>query len=401
MADFTIDDHTVLELVETAVVATRDRLDARVPDSQEAALAKLNEETGPSSQHPLVLYYKATLEDLLGKYPDALQHYNALLRQIPPWETRQLSGIQNNIRVVEYHMLRREAVLHPDRPDYQQRMKTALRAVFPEENPDKSAGSNAAHRDALEARFLALACRPDPQRLADSDETKRIEERNRIERVYGRVIELTGRVLAGPHVWLKLRFLLARWLCFLPARRLRFLPARWLRFLPVKRWKEAVACWKEAAERWKEAIAIAHLARGRARLYLSDARTWDQHDRRMADLDTARDELEAAHNAFPGDYTYICDLASYEMRLGRWTNNVDLFEAAELKLIRVLSRLRPNYGFGVFELGRVYRLWGKFDQALSYSRRAMMMDEATRGITTDRVEREIWLAENRDRSFVP
>jgi len=363
MPDLLIPNRDVLALLETAVQAISAQLDSRNPVPQERALRALQEAKSPADQNALVLFYRSILADLLGQYEDAAHSLRRLMNEALLKDTRWFEQIINNLHVVDYQVLRRQAVLHPAEEKYKEEIRNALAKVFPN-NDDES---SVAHRDALYARFLALTCRP-----AQDTELKTPANQERIERNYQEATILAGKVL----------------------ERAASAPRRELNAGRTR-------------QRWKEAIAVAYLARGRARLYYTDLLENSPSKSRL--LEDVKQDLTRAYQSFPDDYTYVCDLGSYYLRSGHSLRDGESsagraepeFERARLLFERVLKELRPNYGFALFELGRVFRLWGRQEQALNYLRAAMAIEEARRGITNDRVANQIELAEKNDTSTFP
>ena len=353
-------DSATFTLVRQALSALQVQLDARDATSQVGALQALNAAPAPSSQHPLVLFNRAMLEDLLWKYEDARRHFGMLAAMTRPWQPDQLKSFQTNIAVTEYQIVRREAVLRPELPRNQRRIRAALHAVFPDED---LTGSSVAHRNALEARFLALACRAARPRREYTRTGQWQSERSRVRATRDDVVlranEIIDARVDGRH--------------------------------PLEAYAN-----KRAGHRWKEAIAIAHLARGRAELYYSDI--FGTREQKLGPLNRAYSDISTALNFFRNDWGYICDLGSFYMRRGHWVDRTD-FAEAEQRLKDVVVRLRPGYPFAAFELGRVYRLWGEFGQALNYFRYLRDIEESHRGILDARVHREIILAEARSTTF--
>jgi hypothetical protein len=282
-------DSATFTLVRDALWALKVQLDASDATAQLSTLQTLNAAPAPSSQHPLVLFYQAMLEDLLGKYEDARVHFRTLLTKTRPWQPAQLKNFQTNVAVTEYQLARRAAVLRPERTENQRRIRLALRAVFLHPDADENAGSFVAHRDALETRFLALACRAARPRSEHTRAQWQVE-RNRVQQMRNRVVELATRIIdTRPPLE--------------PLAKTR------------------------AGHRWKEATAIAHFARGRAELYYIDI--FGTREQKLARLNRAYSDISTTLNAFPNDWGYICDLGSYYMRRGHWTHDrTDFTEAA-------------------------------------------------------------------------
>lgn len=152
----------------------------------------------------------------------------------------------------------------------------------------------------------------------------------------------------------------------------------------------------------KAATWAAYNASGMRRMYLSDY--WESlsdgerrkcgESRKSTVLDMlgrALDDLNKAETMRPRDWANWCDMASAHFRLGRNdSKNMDAhFSKAAQHLTEVTEKLRPNYGFALYELGRVYRLWGRFDEAEKYLTLASAIPKAEREVGDTRVGLEL------------
>jgi tetratricopeptide (TPR) repeat protein len=88
----------------------------------------------------------------------------------------------------------------------------------------------------------------------------------------------------------------------------------------------------------------------------------------------------------PRNWSLYCNRASTYMRLGHWTKRTkkdenskrqaeEYFGKAIEILNEVINDLLPNYGFALYEKGRVYRLWGNFDAASVWLNKALDVTE--------------------------
>lgn len=102
---------------------------------------------------------------------------------------------------------------------------------------------------------------------------------------------------------------------------------------------------------------------------------------RLEKLKEAEVALIEADERSPLNWSVYCNLGSTYMRLGYWLNAEakepeekkqaeDYFDQAIKRLDKVIKDLLPNYGFALYETGRVYRLRGDFDQALLFFKKA-------------------------------
>ena len=315
----------------------------------------------PNAKHPLVLNYEAIMEDLLGEYDKAHKYLEELRHRTPLSDREVQAEIASNIGVVKQHQLRRLMVLQgaadhvplgeAGQPRLEAQMADALTEVFPDGNKVWSA-----HRDALSARFLALQCIP---RTAEDAEHDR-QLRHELTQAYEKATVLAKSVLG-------------RWA---PAGNLTNPKAR---------------------EGWRQARALAHNALGRAEMYHTDF--FGQREEKVEHLATALTHLQHAQRAYDNDWAFTGDLGSCHMRLGHWRRAVNEYELARRQLTIVLEKQRPEWGFALFEMGRVYRLEGNLSDALRYLKRAEQVVLKDRDVSDDRVRREINLTNEKSKHY--
>jgi hypothetical protein len=166
--------------------------------------------------------------------------------------------------------------------------------------------------------------------------------------------------------------------------------------------RKASVDWSAAAEiRWS-----AHNAKGMALMYYADylpqienLSTDRSRKRRAATLRTALSQLTKAERIKAGDWANRCDLASASMRLGHFNAEPERFEDAVKILQDVTDRLRPGYGFAIYETGRVLRLKGDYDKAIERFDAALRVPENERDVSDHRINTERQRAESKDRTF--
>jgi tetratricopeptide (TPR) repeat protein len=105
-------------------------------------------------------------------------------------------------------------------------------------------------------------------------------------------------------------------------------------------------------------------ARGMSLMYHSDY--FGEESEKIDEVSEALKLLEKADYFSPRNWANYCDLGSAHMRLGHWSRSAGEFEAALRYLQEVIEDLRPNYGFALYEIGRCYRLMGKFRETAAY-----------------------------------
>jgi tetratricopeptide (TPR) repeat protein len=155
---------------------------------------------------------------------------------------------------------------------------------------------------------------------------------------------------------------------------------------------------------WIKIAATADNAAGMAYMYLSDYPVSAKHDKGPL-LQVAVENLYAADKRLPHDWANTCDLGSLHLRLGilqrEKGNEPDVeFERAKDFLEIVVTTLRPNYGFALYELGRLHRIWSKWDRAIDYLDRSLKISEQYRDVSTIRVETEKARAISRDDRYL-
>jgi tetratricopeptide (TPR) repeat protein len=142
-------------------------------------------------------------------------------------------------------------------------------------------------------------------------------------------------------------------------------------------------------------------------MYLSDYA--DGIPQKLNLLKQALADLDGGDNLYSRDAAKKRDLASCHMRIGAWQHdsNVEAEKAAaegQFKIAidylnDILKVTTPAEGFARFELGRVYRVKGSFDNAKEQFRLCRIIEESRRGVSNKRVDREFMLAETRSSTY--
>jgi tetratricopeptide (TPR) repeat protein len=129
-----------------------------------------------------------------------------------------------------------------------------------------------------------------------------------------------------------------------------------------------------------------HNARGMSLMYYSDyfgdVPEKDNH------LRQSLDELKKADRYSPHNWANYCDIGSAHMRIGHWAGSDQDFIEALDRLNEVVKSLRQNYGFALYEIGRVYRLRGDFKKAIKYFDAALNIEARYRDVSDERVKLE-------------
>lgn len=148
-------------------------------------------------------------------------------------------------------------------------------------------------------------------------------------------------------------------------------------------------------EESKRVFAMSENALGMALMYQSDY----SEDHKQALLTKALEHFCNADAKSPRDWANYCDIGSAHMRLGKLTDSAESFAQAEHYLRTVVERLRPGYGFALYELGRNSRLAGRFKESLNWLKAAKDVPLRYRDVGDPKVDREISLATDRSRQF--
>jgi tetratricopeptide (TPR) repeat protein len=156
------------------------------------------------------------------------------------------------------------------------------------------------------------------------------------------------------------------------------------------------------SERTVAIRAAAENALGMAEMYYADYVLSDTPERLMR-ATKARDQFLKAQQIAKDDWANTCDLASAHFRRFLWCKDVTerdiAFTEAKRLLGRVLTDLRPNYGFAYYELGRMLRCHGDFHDSVEALEKALAVDERYRDVSEAKVKSEIDRANARDTQF--
>lgn len=134
--------------------------------------------------------------------------------------------------------------------------------------------------------------------------------------------------------------------------------------------------------------------RGVGQMFYSDCET--DLSKRKKELQQALKDFEAADKLSPNNWEIVCNFGSVHMRLGdveklsgRESDAQQEFATARTYLQNVVSRIRPNYGFALYEIGRVYRLEKNFREASVWFEKALAIPDDERNISAKGVAAEI------------
>jgi tetratricopeptide (TPR) repeat protein len=136
--------------------------------------------------------------------------------------------------------------------------------------------------------------------------------------------------------------------------------------------------------------------------YFSDIELKDRGISRREMLLEARRYFEIADLANRDNWAILCNLGSIWMRISYWKILEEpevSFERSESFLKRVVDRIRPNYGFALYELGRLNRVNAKFEDALTWFKRSEDVPEEKRDVGRKTLDREIKRGQERSSVF--
>ena len=113
--------------------------------------------------------------------------------------------------------------------------------------------------------------------------------------------------------------------------------------------------------------------------------------------------IEGAHGQVSHVYLSCDPLRSLSLGvLDRETGQGELdahFSKAAEHLERVVNELRPGYGFALYELGILHRVWQKGDDASDFLTRATEVNERYRDINDKAVERQLKRVADHDAKY--
>jgi tetratricopeptide (TPR) repeat protein len=148
--------------------------------------------------------------------------------------------------------------------------------------------------------------------------------------------------------------------------------------------------------------AIINNAKGMALMYGTDYSSEDNGKKKEI-LNEALSYLQKSDAEIPNDWANSCDLASATWRLSMVESDTakaqELFDKSIELLKRVTQVLRRNYGFALYELGRIYRTKKEFATAIKYFEEAMAIEVDYRDVSDQTVLDEKERAKKADSSF--
>jgi tetratricopeptide (TPR) repeat protein len=163
---------------------------------------------------------------------------------------------------------------------------------------------------------------------------------------------------------------------------------------------------RSESSRSNRLVATYENANGMAQMYYTDHLPLDS-DSKRGHLESASLSLQAADRQLPRDWANTCDLGSLELRWGVFRRrelqagdpSETHFEESRKRLESVTRTLRPVYGFALYELGILHRVWEKWDEAHSYLQAALQIPVQYRDISDEEVEEQLGRVAEKDGSY--
>lgn len=170
--------------------------------------------------------------------------------------------------------------------------------------------------------------------------------------------------------------------------------------------QDIVKALKQALSRPDSVSASMHNADGMSKMYYTDHVVRDFKERRAL-LTEAKKALTETELFASRDWANNCDLGSVELRLGALAleergdqKSADRhFSEAKKRLFQVIDDLRPEYGFALYELAILHRVWKKTGEALAYLQRAKRVPEKYRDVSDGSVDLEIARINKNDSAY--
>ena len=169
-----------------------------------------------------------------------------------------------------------------------------------------------------------------------------------------------------------------------------------------KKVRECLSRSRGKGNSYKKIEAVIENAAGMALMYHTDYSDETREDK-IEGLQRALAYLQKSDKIAPNDWANTCDLGSVHMRLGYHTEDKNqkdnYFKMAIDYLNNVLNVLRPDYGFAWYELGRIFRMQGNFEDSMENFNKALSIDVQYRDVDNETINLEKNRATEKDVSF--
>jgi tetratricopeptide (TPR) repeat protein len=308
----------------------------------ERAAVRIDDALKNDADYGLAIFYKGVVLDLIGKPADAPQYLERILNECKSPELKIETIF--NLGVVNYHR-------------YSHRYLALAKDYFDKVIASAADASLRSMARAHLAQTHAMWMRPSHNQLADKRQPATPEVRRHIQMHFDECLKLVGELRRE----------------------------------------------KDMANR---VVATRENANGMAQMYYTDHMGLDSDSKRNH-IEAARASLQQADAQLPRDWANTCDLGSLELRWGVFRRQEpqegDLgethFEESRERLESVITTLRPDYGFALYEMGILHRVWEKWSEAHTYLQRALHVPVQYRDISDSEVREQLGRVAEQDRSY--
>lgn len=341
--NFTTGDPQAFEALTDALRAMDRYYRTRNIPEVEQAHARIDEALSQDHDYALAVFYKGVALDLIGKPADAPAFFERILAECDDSDLKLETNY--NLGVAYYHCYSH---------DHLERAKSYFERVIEEATGRKGEDLKQLAQAHL-AQAHAMWMRPSHKQLPDKRTEVSPEVREHIEHHFRE-----SQTLAG-------------------------------------------ALRDSEGTKSPRVRAICANATGMANMYYTDHVARDVPNRKKH-LEIAKLSLLAAENLVPDDWANTCDLGSLELRLAVLARDEEAtadphFVAARDYLTRVVEKLRPGYGFALYELGILHRVWRKWQEAENYQQQSLQVPDEYRDISKKQVEEQRKRIDEKDCSF--
>lgn len=306
----------------------------------EQASDRIDDALAQDSNYGLAVYYKGVVLDLIGKPVDAPEYFERILNECN--EPNLEIETRFNLGVVYYHRYGHR---------FLEQAKSYFDQVIEKARDVKLKHLAHAHLAQTHAMWMRLPYEPDKQMQVSTEDRQQIEQH-------------------------------------------------------FKECQALVAVLRMVKRKQPRLIATYENANGMSNMYYTDE-VAREVSTRGSHLKVAHDSLLMAEKHLPNDWANTCDLGSVELRLAVLARdsekpNAEIethFSAGRDYLLRVVNDLRPGYGFALYELGILHRVWRKWDKADYYQQEALKVPEKYRDAGDKRVKKELERIANQDSSY--
>lgn len=336
----TTSNFRAFELLTNALRAIDRYYQSRRYADVEQASDRIDDALAQDSDYGLAVYYKGVVLDLIGRPADAPEYFERILNECN--EPNLEIETRFNLGVVYYHRYGHR---------FLEQAKLYFDQVIEKARDVKLKHLAQAHLAQTHAMWMCLPYKPDKQMQVSAEDRQQIEQH-------------------------------------------------------FKECQALVAVLRMVKREQPRLIATYENANGMSNMYYTD-QVAREVSTRGSHLKVAHDSLLTAEKHLPNDWANTCDLGSVELRLAILARdsekpNAEIethFSTGRDYLLRVVNDLRPSYGFALYELGILHRVWRKWDEADYYQQEALKVPEKYRDFDDKRVKKELERIANQDSSY--